>query len=237
MGEDMSATKLTERSIERARKVIELIDGAKTEGEATAAALALQRILATTGLTVEEVRAHGDEPEVESCHSGERASARAWEVALALAVARNMRCEVAYSRRAAYGRMRASMKFYGMGTDPRIAAETFESLRSAATRCLARYAAELRATGRLSGRMSSAMRNGYLLGFVEGLKEAYRAQIESSGELAIVLAVPAEVTEAVNRTTSGVGRSRRVTVTGDESVSARGRADGFGVGRGDRIAS
>ena len=49
--------------------------------------------------------------------------------------------------------------------------------------------------------------------------------------------VPAEVTEAVNRTTSGVGRSRRVTVTGDESVSARGRADGFGVGRGDRIAS
>lgn len=233
----MSATKHTERSIERARKVIELIDGAKTEGEATAAALALQRILATTGLTVEEVRAHGDEPEVESCHGGERASAQAWEIALALVVARNMRCEVVHWRRVVRGRTRVSMRFFGMGDDSRIAAETFESLRSAATRCLARYAAELRATGRLCGRMDSAMRNGYLLGFVEGLKEAYRTQIDSSGELAIVLAVPREVTETVNRSASGVRRSRRVTVTGDEGVSARGRADGYGVGRGDRIAS
>lgn len=219
-----------QRAVAKARKILRLIDGAKSEGEAAAAALALQRLLASSGLAIEEVRSD-ERPEASWSCTDHRSSLSRWESNLAVTVARNLRCGVMYSPCTILGKSRVRLAFCGMEDDARIAKETYTSLRRAALACLARYAKELRDGGRLRGKVPTAVRNSYLLGFVAGLGDAFSDQVEASEELALAVSVPAAVTAAIDERTHGnVRRCGRMTVSIDPEFRERGRHDGETVG-------
>ena len=74
------------------RKIVALIDGAATEGEARAASLALQRLLVANNLKLEDINLDDSPAEVgeEVCDLGRRIPE--WKKTLALVVAANYRC-------------------------------------------------------------------------------------------------------------------------------------------------
>lgn len=77
---------------EKIRKIVALIDGAATEGEARAASLALQRLLVANNLKLEDINLDDSPAEVgeEVCDLGRRIPE--WKKTLALVVAANYRC-------------------------------------------------------------------------------------------------------------------------------------------------
>lgn len=77
---------------EKVRKIVALIDGAATEGEARAASLALQRLLVANNLKLEDINLDASPAEVgeEACDLGRRIPE--WKKTLALVVAANYRC-------------------------------------------------------------------------------------------------------------------------------------------------
>lgn len=79
---------------EKIKKIVALIDGAATEGEARAASLALQRLLVANHLTLEDINLDDSPVEVgeEVCELGRRIPE--WKKILAKVVANNYRCRV-----------------------------------------------------------------------------------------------------------------------------------------------
>lgn len=74
------------------KKILAMIDGATSEGEARAASLALQRLLAANDMTLEDIDLTGDAPEVNE--SAEELGKRVpeWVKVLAYVIAKNYRC-------------------------------------------------------------------------------------------------------------------------------------------------
>lgn len=217
-------------------KVLALLEGAKTEGEAQAASLALQRLLAKSGLTVDEVLAEqsGSDDVVESnCKVGDSSSN--WKLALAHVIADNYRCK--YYFRINRDGYRTAV-FIGAEEDSAVAAGCFHATVKAAQRCFKAYCKQARLENPLVNTKRMAFRNGYYLGFVEGLKKAYAEQVASDASMAIVLQTPAIVKARYNEVMSTGRKARTVKINympGD-SYDA-GQADGYGFGRGDRLTA
>lgn len=74
------------------KKILAMIDGATSEGEAKAASLALQRLLAANNMTLEDIDLTDDAPEVNE--SAEELGKRVpeWVKVLACVIAKNYRC-------------------------------------------------------------------------------------------------------------------------------------------------
>ena len=74
------------------KKILAMIDGATSEGEAKAASLALQRLLAANNMTLEDIDLTDDAPEVNE--SAEELGKRVpeWVKVLAYVIAKNYRC-------------------------------------------------------------------------------------------------------------------------------------------------
>lgn len=222
------ASKSRESALERARKIVRLMEGAKTESEAAAAALALQRLLASEGLELDEVRSDVARA-VGSEDTGERSRLEQWERRLGAVLAANLRCRAILVRRRS-GRQRLS--FVGEGDDAKVCSMAFESMTKAARRCLREYSYELRADGALVGRMPTSSRNSYLLGFVEGIAFVLEGQRTSSESMALALITPQSVRDAVDKRCG----SRRAVRFGKVSlgpswVAERGYEDGSSTAR------
>ena len=78
---------------DKIKKILAMIDGATTEGEARAASLALQRLLVANDMTLDEISLSDDAPEINE--TGEDVGKRVaiWVKALAYVIASNYRCE------------------------------------------------------------------------------------------------------------------------------------------------
>ena len=78
---------------DKIKKILAMIDGATTEGEARAASLALQRLLVANDMTLDEISLSDDAPEINE--TGEDVGKRVaiWVKALAHVIASNYRCE------------------------------------------------------------------------------------------------------------------------------------------------
>lgn len=215
------------------RKVLALLEGAKTEGEAQAASLALQRLLARGGLTVEDVLegATADEDDVVETDCEIGSSSANWKVDLACVIAKNYRCELYLKTR---GRKR-TVVFVGLEEDAAVATGCFYATGKAAQRCFRSYCKGFREQHPLVDTSRAAFRNGYYLGFVRGLSNAYREQVSASGELAICLQTPAAVTTRMDAMRSDLGPARRRRSVVYEGSYGAGQADGYGFGRGDRL--
>lgn len=225
------------RAIEKIRKILALLNGATSEGEARAASLALQRALAASGMTIEEVedseREAGREVASDEAEVGQQVPA--WKTCLSMVVAENYRCKTYIGKKAkgrdVAGRRRIvkSFVFMGLDEDAAIAAGVYGATCRAAENCWARFRAE---HGPFRG---NAARETYLNGFVEGLERSYAEQRSESESMALALRVPAEVSQAFD--SLGLKKkSVRYRFAGDE-IRGAGSADGYGFGAGDRLAS
>ena len=128
---------------EKIRKIVALIDGAATEGEARAASLALQRLLVANNLKLEDINLDDSPAEVgeEVCDLGRRIPE--WKKTLALVVAANYRCR-AYTSYSNEGR---TVVFVGEGEDSVVASCCFRASANAAENCFRTYCARMKALG------------------------------------------------------------------------------------------
>lgn len=216
-------------------KVLALLEGAKTEGEAQAASLALQRLLAKSGLTVDEVLAEqsgNDEEVVEtSCKAG---SSGNWKINLAVVIAENYRCDTYYRTLGS----KKTVVFVGLEEDAAVASGCFYATVKAAERCFKAYCKQEREKHPNLNTGRAAFRNGYYFGFVQGLGEAYAEQVASDESMAIVLQTPAIVKarmDEISKDFTPERKPRKIKVCTDPLNA--GRADGYGFGRGDRLTA
>ena len=212
---------------DKIRKVLAMLEGAKTEGEAQAASLALQRMLAKTGLTVEDLEAGQDIVREYSVAVAKSASA-AWQLDLAAVLAENLRC-AAYEKGMRDGTRR--IVFIGAGDDGKVAAECLIAAISAAERCYRRRCREIRAAHPDIDPTRAAARKGYYLGFIGGLDQAFGDQVAGDEELALALQMPQAVREALEAHRLGQARRTRRSVVWEETYT-KGREDGYRHGKG-----
>lgn len=134
---------------DKIRKILAMLEGAKTEGEAKAANLALQRLLAKSNLTAEQVGALGSEDpsasiEEEPVYIG--SNDVVWKRMLASAIAENLRCRVMLT--AFPDKPRAKIiVFVGHVEDAAVASECYRLTLKVAQRCLKRYSKSCRDSG------------------------------------------------------------------------------------------
>lgn len=177
---------------DKIRKILAMLEGAKTEGEAKAANLALQRLLAKSNLTAEQVGALGSEDpsasiEEEPVYIG--SNDVVWKRMLASAIAENLRCRVMLT--AFPDKPRAKIiVFVGHAEDAAVASECYRLTLKVAQRCFKLYSKSCRDSGCPIDVTVTAVRNAYYIGFAEGLYDAYSQQVAENSELAICLQVP-----------------------------------------------
>lgn len=217
---------------EKIRKIVALIDGAATEGEARAASLALQRLLVANNLKLEDINLDDAPAEVgeEVCDLGRRIPE--WKKTLAVVVAANYRCR-AYT---SYNNNGRTVVFVGEGEDAVVASCCFRASANAAENCFRSYCGRMKAMGYGNVSRQSGVKGTWMLGFISGLKRAYEEQVSSDESLALAIVVP----ESVNRHMDGISlRSNKIKVrtTSDPFVRADGYESGYGFGRGDRVTA
>ena len=78
---------------DKIKKILAMIDGATTEGEARAASLALQRLLVANDMTLDEIALSDDAPEINETGEDVGKRVAVWVKALAYVIASNYRCE------------------------------------------------------------------------------------------------------------------------------------------------
>lgn len=228
------------------KKILAMIDGATSEGEARAASLALQRLLAANDMTLEDIDLTDDAPEVNE--SAEKLGKRVpeWVKVLANVIAKNYRCRCymqtshgAYDywngRRAVTG---TRFVFVGESRDAVVASGCFRATKHAVETCFKKFC-DRRAEeyGTKIGRRAG-VKNSYCLGFIEGLESSYREQLERDETMALAIVVPESVTRYMDEELNLKKMKRRpITVSSDRSIGDAGREDGYGFGQGDRIAT
>lgn len=74
------------------KKILAMIDGATSEGEARAASLALQRLLAANNMTIDDIDLNDDVPEVNESAEDLGKRVPEWVKVLAYVIAKNYRC-------------------------------------------------------------------------------------------------------------------------------------------------
>lgn len=157
---------------EKIKKIVALIDGAATEGEARAASLALQRLLVANNLKLEDINLDDSPAEVgeEVCDLGRRIPE--WKKTLALVVAANYRCR-AYTSYSNNGR---TVVFVGEGEDSVVASCCFRASANAAENCFRTYCARMKAMGYGNVSRQKGVKGTWMLGFISGLNEPMRSR-------------------------------------------------------------
>lgn len=74
------------------KKILAMIDGATSEGEARAASLALQRLLAANNMTIDDIDLNDNAPEVNESAEDLGKRVPEWVKVLAYVIAKNYRC-------------------------------------------------------------------------------------------------------------------------------------------------
>lgn len=217
---------------EKIKKIVALIDGAATEGEARAASLALQRLLVSNNLKLEDINLDDSPAEVgeEACDLGRRIPE--WKKTLALVVAANYR----YRAYTSYSNNGRTVVFVGEGEDSVVASCCFRASANAAENCFRTYCARMKALGYGNVSRQKGVKGTWMLGFISGLKRAYAEQVSNDESMALAIVVP----ESVNRHMDGIGlRTTKIKVrtTSDPYVKADGYEFGYGFGRGDRVTA
>jgi hypothetical protein len=208
-----------ENTIERIKKLLELAANNPSEAEATAAALAAQRLIAQHDVRDEELMQTAEEviAEIESGNF----KGNPWAIMLAHAIVDNFRCRMyltANGYRNWYsGRMCKTdqrVVFMGRETDATAATETFNRLFEIGNKLAAREAREqLRLYGTARG-----VKNSFLLGYVDGIKGELEAQC-----MALALFCPKEVSDYADERTSNMAST---------TSHIRNGGDGYSYGRG-----
>lgn len=168
-----------EKIIERIKKLLKLAeDEGATQAEATAAALAAQRLI--TQYDVEEWEVHTEDADpIDGIES--KLCPRKWRLYLADAIAPAFRCKYhQVTIQVAGSRNKIKMVFYGYKTDATAAALTFNTLYKLGNKMARKFTKGL----------PEGSYNAYVLGFVEGIRIELDKQCE-----ALMIVTPKKVEE------------------------------------------
>lgn len=232
------ATMTREEAINKAEKLIAMVNGAATPEEAAAASLALQRLLAKNNLTMHEVSegAASDEDEKVgeyTAHDGR--PVHGWEARIACTVSKNFRCGV-YTSKSRWCKNQ-QVVFYGAGDDAKNAGHLFAALVGAAKNCWADYRVKAKECMALYGYEWNARehRGEYLDGFAEGIDDAFRKQTERDAGCAIMLVKPEAVKKYEREELHLSHSTAHYAYHGRGSSYGSGRRDGRSVGSGHAV--
>ncbi len=224
--------------LERLRKIKALADDAQDDHECQTAMLMFQRLLEKNGLDVAEVDAAAPEserPEETDVFAGVRIEK--WRHCLHVEIASHFRCIPVTMRKWRSGQPdMQTLQFIGHRRDAAIAKEAFQTALSASERLYSRHKLrmlEQEALGEWWSRGDTPNFSRYMLGFALGLEAAYKQQ-EAETTFDIILTTPPDVREFVD----GMGLQKRTYNAHDapqDGNTHAGYADGFNVGRGDRL--
>ena len=182
---------------EKIRNIIELMEGAKTEGEAKAATLALQRLLAKHHLSMSDVEIADGENEDEVVETERTLVTEIWQELIAGSLAKNIRCET-------YCNIRVRQRFYksderkkyivflGLEEDVFAVKELFNATICAARKLFRSWSKEYRASYNIS-KITPKQRKQWYIGFAAGIDKALEEQRKSSDEMALALTTPSIV--------------------------------------------
>lgn len=216
---------------DKIRKVLAMLEGAKTPGEAQAASLALQRLMARSGLTADDVEALGaDDVEIPILEEGVYIGTNdtVWKKLLAAVIADNFRCEVMICSAVKNLRMK-TIVFIGHEEDVQVASECYKLTIKVAQRCFKRYSKWRSDRCFPIDTKSKKVRNSYYVGFVEGLNEAYSSQVTENQELAIALLLPSDVRAFVDAKNLDYAPNRKVGFD-NQHIRSHGYQDGYSYG-------
>ena len=225
-----------EKIKEKIRNIIDLMEGAKTEGEAKAASLALQRLLAKYHLTMSDIEVEGSDNEVQE--SEEIAVSEKWKEHLAYCIAKNMRC-LAFTRCYKSYNSSFNVKYtrkvvlVGLKEDLYAVEEFFNATVVVAKKLYRSFSKEFRENS-FGKQVSSQQRKSWYFGFVYGLDSALEEQRQSNEEMAIVLQTPKSVEDYFGDLDLVAGQKRSSSV--DEDIYNTGYSTGKDYGSRDRLA-
>ena len=222
-----------EKIKEKIRNVIELMEGAKTEGEAKAASLALQRLLVKHHLSMSDIEV-GNTTGSEVQESEEIAVSEKWKRTLAYYIAKNMRClsyVVTYRLGTKYSK---KVVFVGLEEDICAVKEFFCASISVAKKLYRSFSKEMREN--YSCTPTARQRQSWYLGFAKGLNTALEEQSQSCEEMALALKTPQAVKDYMG-TIKFSGRSRSRGSTVDKSAYNAGVSSGRSYGSRDRLTA
>lgn len=213
------------RVLDRIRKLMRVTqERGASEGEALAAALAAQRLIARYSVGKDEL--HEDLGQIVDV---EAARGRKWQELLAGVVARNFRCRCWATRD---GRGRPAVAFYGYRQDAEAARLVYGRLAQVGHREASGYARrredEALAQGDWDAR-AGGFYDDFVQGFVSGVADAMGRQSQE-----LMVTCHREVDEAFERLSAGWGRARRARFRGHMDADSLG--SGYSMGRDSVMA-
>jgi hypothetical protein len=252
----------TKRAIEKARKLLAMIQGATTDSEAAAASAALQRLLAHSGITMADIDvsvardAEGAQPSRDTVYESKAGIPR-WVSSLAAAVSKAYRCEAwlsSYESKTdvqryvvyhgffdpVYGtrpKTVSTVVFFGMPEDVAMAKQVFSATVGAAKNCWKEWSRQAKPCMESRGYewRPAKYRLSYYEGFARGIADAYDELARTDECVALMVVKPEAVTKAVSR--MRFGTHRYGYAAHDHGAYKSGHAAGYGVGMGDRVSA
>lgn len=199
-----------------------------TAAEATAAALAAQRIIVANDISDEEVN-EGRRREEDIVVAEGSTFTRSWGVELTSVIARSFRCRTYF--RTTKGKKRKTAVFYGYESDAAAAALLFERLYEVGCRLANERVREYRREWPAE-ESCEGLSNSFLLGFLRGIRDELERQ--SRG---LMVVTSREVNEGYERISGSFGRWKGTAAPSVYHPDAfeDGRARGRGAVRGGMI--
>lgn len=229
-------------AIEKAKKLLRLIEGATTDKEAAAASAALQRHLAHHGLTMADLDSgmakdtEDTKPEETDVFTSGAGIPR-WLAALARYVAEAYRCS---SYMASGYDMDAFERYHkiqmlGMPEDVALASKVFGATVKAAKNCWHEWSAQAKPCMEARGYVWNAgrFRNGYYTGFAHGIGAAYKENVKNDASVSLMVVKPQAVVKAVEDLHLGTHHWGASHISGNAYRS--GYQAGYGVGKGNMV--
>lgn len=242
------------------KKILAMIDGATSEGEARAASLALQRLLAANNMTIDDIDLDDDAPDVNEYAEDLGKRVPEWVKVLAYVIAKNYRCR--YYMQTSHGAYDywsgrhtvtgSRFVFVGESQDATVAAGCFRATKHAIETCFKKFCGKrFEQNGTKIGRRAG-VKNSYCLGFIQGLENSYREQLEQDETMALAIVVPESVNRYMNDelnckkmkprplpsppiTQSRMPAGKTVTASVRATVSHPAHSDRHQIGEGDAL--
>jgi hypothetical protein len=246
-----------EKILDKVRKVKRLAEAAGTDGEAQAALLQMQKLMAKYSIVEDELIVEDDvlDEQVNDLIAEESGVRTEWKLRLARIICRNFRCDWYMSRgwtgeytRDFRAKTSMQLKFIGMDSDVKLAVETYQMTLTVIKRLSRRYLEERRKQDGLFGygpgdpvgiSKGQQVKASYITGFLYGLDEAFKVQVQQSVEAgngqAIVLVKRDAVVKAYKNLNLKNAAPSTARYGSDSSARERGQADGKAYGSGRAI--
>lgn len=213
------------KAIEKIKKIMALAENNPSEGEALAAALKAQRMMAEYHIEEKDLGEDITTSNIEELEVVVSGKVEKWRLMLAQVLAKNFRCKVWIN--SCFGAP-SNVVFYGYEEDTRVCSEVYKSLYEIGKKLSDKAKRE----ARKEWGTATGVKNSFCLGFVKGVEKELGKQCT-----ALLVIVPKEVEESFNEKTKGFKHtSSSLANLGSYSAYAKGFETGKDAASTKKIA-